>query len=382
VQGQTAAGISAKTFELSEVRGTEVITAVFAMASALLIFLSLVVPLDLTGAYGALFAFLLSATIVLLLTPPLIRKMRTGGMIGEDVNKRPRVPVAELGGIAALFGFSISLSLVVGVQKLLGDVPEPPFLAAISVFFMAAMIGLIDDISNLRQRLKAVAVAFAALPLMLVHVGRPAVDLPLGFSWDFSGNWHLLYWLILVPIGVTGLSNAMNMSAGYNGLETGQVAVISSSLFAVAVFHGAPPVSLLVFGAVTGCSLGLYVFNRYPARIFVGDIGTLGLGAAVAAGVILAHIEFYGLIAIAPAFFELIATGYYGMTGCNEDRRTAYRNPIIETDGTLKAPNGSRRYTLAYWVLSKRPMKEKSLVGVLLGFYALSGAIAILLSLV
>src|SRR5438309_4993283 len=178
-------------------------------------------PLELTDGLGVLVTVLLAFVLVLLVTPPLIRKMRAGGMVGKDVNKKSKTEVAELGGIAALFAFSVSLSFVVGLQKLLGNVAEPPFLAAISVFFMAAMIGLIDDISNIKQRLKLIVLAFAALPLMLVHLGPEIVDLPFGFSVDFTGSMYLVYWMVLVPIGVTGLANAVNMSAGYNGLESG-----------------------------------------------------------------------------------------------------------------------------------------------------------------
>src|SRR2546427_11170312 len=100
---------------------------------------------------------------------PLTRRMEAGGMVGHDVNKRGRPVVAELGGIASLFAFSISLSIVVGLQKLVGDIYEPPYLAAIAVFFVASMIGLIDDISNVKQRVKTLAVVFAALPLLLAH---------------------------------------------------------------------------------------------------------------------------------------------------------------------------------------------------------------------
>src|SRR5437016_5039065 len=168
-------------------------------------------PLELTDGLGVLVTVLLAFVLVLLVTPPLIRKMVAGGMVGKDVNKRSKPEVAELGGIAALFAFSVSLSLVVGLQKIIGNVAEPPFLAAISVFFMAAMIGLIDDISNIRQRLKAVAVAFAALPLMLVHLGPETIDLPLGLQITFPTGIHLAYWLNLMPIGWRGLRNAINL---------------------------------------------------------------------------------------------------------------------------------------------------------------------------
>jgi len=337
--------------------------------------------IDLSDGPGAVLAAALALLIVVLLTPPLIRKMHAGGMVGLDVNKAKKAPVAELGGIAALFAFSISLSLVVGLQKLIANVAEPPFLAAISVFFMASMIGLIDDISDLTQRLKAIAVAFAALPLMLVHLGAPIIDLPFGIQFDFMGDVHLVYWLILVPIGVTGMSNAMNMSAGYNGLESGQIAVVSFALLAIGTLRGVTDVANLIFAALFGVSLGLYYFNRFPARLFIGDIGTLGLGAAMAAGVVLGHLEFYGVIAIAPAFYEAGATAYYGLRKKNGARKKACQSPTIGEDGKLVPPAGAGRYTLAYFLLSKRSMNEKSLVRSLLALYAISGGIAILLSL-
>src|SRR5947208_17067909 len=122
-----------------------------------------------------------------------MRKMRARRIIGQDVNKATKHSVPELGGIAALFAFSVSISLVVGLQKLLGNVAEPPFLAAISVFFMAAMIGLIDNISNLRQRLKAIAVAIAAFPLMLVHLGSETIELTFGLQINFPTEIHLFF---------------------------------------------------------------------------------------------------------------------------------------------------------------------------------------------
>src|SRR5437667_8883037 len=226
----------------------------------------LAVPtLELTDGLGAFVAFVLSFAVVLVLMPGLIRKMRAGGMVGKDVNKKSKTEVAELGGIAALFAFSVSLSFVVGLQKLLGNVAEPPFLAAISVFLMAGMIGLIDDISNIRQRLKAVAVSFAALPLMLVHLGPETINLPLGFQISFPSGVHLLYWLILVPIGVTGFANAMNMSAGYNGLESGQIAIVALALLIITRLRSGAEYSSLIFAAMGGSSIALFFLNRSPA---------------------------------------------------------------------------------------------------------------------
>jgi len=333
-------------------------------------------------------AFTFSLAIVSIALPGLIRKMREGGMEGRDVNKNGNVRVPELGGIAALFAFSISLSIIVGIQKLIGDLDELPYLALISVFFIAAMVGLIDDISNISQRLKAVAVGFAALPLLLIagwvqtHIGD-SMRLPFGHLIAFpSGSWtYFLYWLLLVPLSVTGVENGMNMSAGYNGLESGQIAIVSSSILAVLVLRdGQDPSAMIAAAALVGAALGLYAYNRYPARVFVGDIGTLGMGAALAGTIIVGHIELIGLVAIAPAFYEAGATAYYSLVKKVPDRRHACHNPVIGPDGILKPPRGAERYTLAYYLLSKRSMTEKQLVRFLLMLYALSGAAAVVLS--
>ena len=338
-----------------------------------------------------LMAFTFSLAIAIIALPGLIKKMREGGMLGRDVNKPGNVRVPELGGIAALFAFSISLSLVIGIEKLVGDIFEPPYLAAISVFFIASMIGLIDDISNIKQRVKAIAVVFASLPLLLVHfknngsgigVIDTATNAFIGLPFGYQISLHtvpLVYWFVLVPMGVTGVANAMNMSAGYNGLESGQIAIVSGVLLTVSAFSGTIE-SVLIFASLTGAALGLFMFNRHPARVFIGDIGTLGLGAAIAAGAVIGGIEAYGLIAIAPAFYEAGATFYYSVVRKVPDRRHACHNPVIRDDGTPQPPKGAERYTLAYWLLSRRPMTEKKLVRVILTLYAVAGAAAVVLS--
>jgi len=335
--------------------------------------------IDGTLLLAAATTFSFSLAIVVIAIPGLLRKMREGGMVGRDVNKSTKHEVPELGGIAALFGFTISLSIIVGVQKIVGDIAEPPYLAAISVFFIAAMVGLIDDISNIAQRVKVVGVGFAALPLMLVHLGTE-VPFPFGHSIALVGTLYFVYWLLLVPAGVTGVANAMNMSAGYNGLESGQIAIISTAILVILLVRGSPEHSVLIMAALVGAAVGLYAFNRYPAKVFIGDIGTLGMGAALAAGIILGHIELYGIIAILPAFYEGFATFYYSQIQHVPDRRHACHHPIIRSDGKLEPPKGAERYTLAYLLLSRKPRTEQQLVRTLLGLYSLAAIAAIVAS--
>src|SRR3989304_6870565 len=122
-------------------------------------------------------------------------------------------PEAQMLILAA--GLAVAPSLGVGIQKLIGNLQAPPYLAVISVFFIAAMVGLIDDISNIPQRLKVIAVAFAALPLLLVHIGD-SINLPFGDTIGLVGWVYFLYWLLLGPFGGSGVAHAMNMTGGGN----------------------------------------------------------------------------------------------------------------------------------------------------------------------
>jgi UDP-N-acetylglucosamine--dolichyl-phosphate N-acetylglucosaminephosphotransferase len=327
-------------------------------------------------------ALVVSGLVTALIVPPLMRRMKERGITGADWNKRERTEIPELGGIAILFGFSVGISIAAGVLKEYSSYNATPILAAIGVLFIAGMIGIIDDVSDIPQRWKALLLAFAALPLVIAGSADEIIELPFGVSLVFGNDevLKLVYWLILVPIAVTGASNALNMSAGYNGLETGQVAIISFALLVVTIMVQGPMESILIFSALMGATIGLNYFNGYPAVVFVGDVGTLAMGAVIAAGAIIGGIELAGAVAIAPAFYELGATAYYSLIK-KVNRKTACQRPIIDDKGRLHAPKGAERYTLAFWILSRRPMTERGLVRMITGIYAICGIFAILVSI-
>jgi len=243
------------------------------------------------------------------------------------------------------------------------------------------MIGIIDNISDIPQRVKAIVLAFAALPLVIAGIGSGVIDLPFGIIINFAGTEELklIFWIIIVPIAITGAANAMNMSAGYNGLESGQIAIISLSLLAVVVMLDGSLEAGLIFAALFGAAVALNYFNRYPAVTFVGDVGTLSMGAVIGAGAIIGSVEFAGVIAISPAFFEGFSTAYYSFVK-KINRKAACEARIIDEEGKLHAPKGAEKYTLGYWILSKKPMTEKDLVRTILVMYAISGLFAILFS--
>jgi len=169
----------------------------------------------------AILAFLLSFILAYLVFPRFIRKMKERKKTGPDVNKRNRPEVPEMGGIVCVFSFSLAMFVISGLASLL-NVHEDiilPLQAAMTVFLAAATIGFVDDIGLLSRRMKAALIIFAAAPMVFLRPALPRIDL-IFTSLNFSGytpfGFDLLiviFWLLVVPLGIMASANAINMAA-------------------------------------------------------------------------------------------------------------------------------------------------------------------------
>lgn len=240
-----------------------------------------------------IFSFLLTYIATYVLIPRLERF----GIIGKDVNKPDRPTVAEMGGLGIVAGFTAGMLLAVFLNTFMGLQFNLVFvLAALITMHGVAFIGVVDDLLDIPHRWKAVFPLLAAVPLMAVRAaGSTAMYVPFVGVVDFG----LVYIFILIPIAVAVCSNLTNMFAGFNGMESGMGAVMFATLSIVAIMVGRPEVlviSLSMFGAL----FAFYLFNRYPAKVFPGDVGNLSIGAAIAAAVIIGNIESAGVILVLP----------------------------------------------------------------------------------
>ena len=210
--------------------------------------------------FAPFFAFCMSFSITYYSMIKLIKKLKSSDITGIDVNKieKPRIP--EMGGLSAVIGFSLGTTLTLGIVKYFDSINEVPTLTAISVICIASLIGLLDDISILGRKEKAWFISTASLPIIISQVGPIKIDFLL-YSLDFS-SYPLFFWCFLVPLGVTGCANALNMSAGYNGLESGQMVIISFCLLIISYLDGSPSSILLIYSSILGSCIALFLFNK------------------------------------------------------------------------------------------------------------------------
>jgi len=232
----------------------------------------------------------------------LIPMLRQAGITGKDVNKPGRPDIPEMGGLGIAAGFGAGILLAIGIESFFNHVigaDITALLAALSTALLIVLIGVLDDLFGISHGWKSILPLGASLPLVAIKIGKTAMQIPfLG-----SINFGIVYSMVLVPLGITGAANGVNMLAGFNGLEVGMGIVAIGSL-AVVAYSLQQTTSLIVLLAMLGALLAALYYNWYPAKILIGDVGTLLIGAVIAAAVILGNFEAAGAIIIIPYLID------------------------------------------------------------------------------
>lgn len=314
--------------------------------------------------------FIASFGVTLIVTPFIIKRMHLRGITGKDMNKFNKPQIAEMGGIGIIFGFStgIIISIFISTYLKLIEINLTTFLAMFMTVFLIGFIGLVDDLigwrKGIRQWQHALFPIFAALPLMAISVGDTHMSIP----FIAIVNLGILYSLIIIPLGITGASNAFNMLAGMNGLEAGLGTLIISTLLYFSFISGNVEVIFFLI-AMLGAILAFLKFNWFPAKIFPGDSLTLMLGATVATSVIVGSIEKIGVMLMALFFVELVFKAKH--------KFQSHCFGIPQKDGTLRSR--SEGGSLTQWIMKKGSFTEKQVTGIILGLQAIICLLTIIL---
>ena len=248
--------------------------------------------------------------IVYFLSPWFIRYLTRIGLVVKDQHKegKPLVPLS--GGLPVFTGIFFGIMFVIFVQTFYYDSTDRliDLLAFATSLFAITFIGFFDDLlirkdkeesTGLRQWQKPLLTAIAAVPLMVINAGETVIGVPFFGAWDVG----LLYPIVLIPLGVIGASNMINMLAGYNGLETGLGLIYIGNLSIYAYVHGSEVAALI--GLITCAALFAFLFfNWSPAKLFPGDSLTYLLGGVLASMAIIGNIEMAALIISIPFFIE------------------------------------------------------------------------------
>ena len=250
----------------------------------------------LTKAIFAIMIGFLSSTVLGLLMLPILRKLRVGQKIsifvGEAHRKKEGTPT--MGGLIFIIPTIVAtLGLI-----LTGKVSYTSNLGIVLLVFLGyACIGFMDDFLSIRKGNNEGLTAYQKLFMqVLIAIGFFYIYMRSGgqTAW-VVGTLHIdleLGWLygLAILFVLVGASNAVNLTDGLDGLAGGlsAIAFIAFSLISLSVgFEDIGLFTLILVGSI----MGFLIYNTHPAKVFMGDTGSLALGAVMGAIAILTHRE-------------------------------------------------------------------------------------------
>ncbi|MDA4127911.1 MAG: UDP-N-acetylglucosamine--dolichyl-phosphate N-acetylglucosaminephosphotransferase [Thaumarchaeota archaeon] len=292
-------------------------------------------------------------------------KFTSMGISGIDIHKRDKPVRAEMGGLAILFGLAVG-STVYFVANLTLDGAGVLFASGFSTIAFTGLVGVADDIIEIRQRYKPFLIVAASTPLMYYLLDRGSIFIP-----EF-GTVHLglLYPLVAVPLAITTSANFSNLLAGFNGMEAGCAAISIGTMAFLSQITGHPTIAILGY-ILSFAYVGFLGLNWYPAKIFPGDTGTLMSGAAVAAMGLAAGLEFEAIVLSIPAAIDFTLKI---VSRTPFKQRRLYGNTSVNEDGTLNPPGYP---ALVHAFMRVSPIRERGLVISVLAMQAVYAIIAI-----
>ena len=311
---------------------------------------------------------------------PVIRKWQISkNLLYEDMNKPDKPKVPGMGGLAIAAAFIITITSLISLITIL-NVKEIDlnllFPALLSIMLMV-FVGLMDDILVFPFRsVKPVLALIAAIPMLAVfyHVNL-VIDLP--FIPEIQMGY--VYPLVVIPLLIVFGANAVNIMADFDGLSPGNGIIMSGTLLACA-FVGNNPTAMMLMAGLLGTLIIFYFYNKYPAKMFAGNIGTLFIGVTLAVGAIIGDMKFPFIILMIPYFIHLVLQERYAL-GNNKLSGRPRERGIPQPDGTLKSQN-KKSYGLTHFImLHFKKVTEKKLVCYLMAFEVLFAIVAILVQL-
>lgn len=222
--------------------------------------------------------FIIAFAVSFSITPILIRTVTRRGITARALGQtEPGRNIPLLGGISIFIAFAISTSLafLLSRGKLLGEY-DTHFFGLMLGSFLILCLGIYDDIRGVKAPVKLIFQAIAALILILCGYNLNIITNP------FGGQIQIGLWGIpLTILWIVGLTNAINLLDGLDGLACGVSGIAGLTLF-FSSLDGPPFMPVIVIG-LSGACFGFLRYNFYPARIFLGDTGSLLLGFVLAA---------------------------------------------------------------------------------------------------
>lgn len=223
-----------------------------------------------------IWAFLIALFVALIATPAVIvLAAKTGAMDAPDARKVHKGPMPRIGGLAIYCGFMVAILAMLNFAELTQEVANG-VIGLLLGGTLIVIIGLIDDYKNLPAKVKLLGQILAACVVVYFDVRIDVITDPFGdyLYLEYLAAPATVFWIV-------GLTNTVNLIDGLDGLAAGVSTIASVTIMLVALQEDVMIVALFT-AALAGAALGFLRYNFNPAKIFMGDTGSMFLGFILA----------------------------------------------------------------------------------------------------
>ncbi len=250
-------------------------------------------------------AFLLAFITAFVITPYTIRLAKKVGAVDIPNDRRVnKKPMPRLGGLAVIAGFLVSVIYLVisasieGKINLSEDGLNIKLLGILGGMLVLGIVCYIDDVKDIKPLVKLAGQVVAAI---IVASSGVLID---NFTIPFKENSFVLnevFSFILTVGWIIGITNAINLIDGLDGLSSGITLISCLSLVVVFALNESPLIAIILITALAGAIVGFLPYNFNPAKTFIGDVGSNFMGFALAIISILGVAKTYtAIVLIAP----------------------------------------------------------------------------------
>jgi phospho-N-acetylmuramoyl-pentapeptide-transferase len=286
--------------------------------------------LSLYFAICAISVFVLTV-IALRILIPILKSIKMGQKI-LDIGPRwhkSKEGTPTMGGLSFI-GASLIVGAAVLIFALLSDAKLEwiKLLICLGFAFLNGIIGFLDDYTKFFKKqnkglsakqkylLQLIAAGLFLAGLKMCGALSTEIVIPF-FGWKWDMGW---FYYVFMLILITGIVNSVNLTDGIDGLCS-SVTFVAAAFFAVVAFYLSSLSTAIVSALVIGGTLGFLVYNFHPAKVFMGDTGSLFLGGMIVAlAMLIGHpllLFLVGIIYICESFSVILQVGYFKLTHGN-----------------------------------------------------------------
>lgn len=272
----------------------------------------------------ALIAFVVSLSGTAFMIP-ILKKKQFGQFIREEGPKAhlSKAGTPTMGGIAIILGIAVSIflsGLITG-----GFSSEKLVINLTMIAF--GIIGFIDDYNKvakkqnegLTPRGKLILQVLFGVILAVYMMGREGTEVFIPFAKVYVDfGWFYIPFVVFVLVA---MANAVNLTDGLDGLASSTSAIVAMffAVIGMSLISGGDETMAVAGNAIFGATIGFLMLNKYPARIFMGDTGSMALGGVLSATAIVGKMEWIlpiaGLIFVIEALSVMLQVAYFKKTG-------------------------------------------------------------------